>query len=196
MKKNFLICICFLTILVLSGCTSDKRELESEWFDTFILESYYYSYNKDNGEKISGWTPIRENSSYSFGNLEQNEFFINCKTLLGSSLKFDGNIIEFDGEYKKEVVFNDLFIDGELRQTSYQKFRFKFDNIYGEQEREIQGYISSGVGNVSRDPSTNIITSRIIEINCSLEMPREGELPFNPVANFRFNFVRNYSPTK
>lgn len=191
MKKIFLICICFLTIIISSGCTSDKRELESEWFDTFILESYYYSYNNDNGEQTSGWAEIKENSSYSFGNSEQNEFFKNCLALLGSSLKFDGSTIQFDGEYKNKVIVNDL----KINYSSNQIFHFRFDNIYGESDYEIRRFISLGEGIVAKDDSTNIITSRIIKIDCSLYMPREGGLDFKPVATFEFNFARYYDPT-
>lgn len=177
MKKKIIFClmavICVF-MLTLFGCEeSDPIEGFYDDYELSHVKCNYYS----NG---SSHSVIYTNpqKSYILGSREQNEFYTEVYNFLGTYLNFENKYITFGGKYPVEYSYSDVSDDG--------SFRFKFNNVFGEQNGAIRKYMNDGRTSVWFDNTGSTVVERQVIISSQLYVEGQGPLDFKPVATFEF----------
>lgn len=179
MKKSIIFCliaVISIFILTLLGCEeSDPIESFYDKYELSHIKCNYY----DNGTSRS-IIYTNPQKKLIFGSTEQNEFYNEVYDFLGTYLTFDNKYITFGGKYPVEYSYSDVSDDG--------SFRFKFDNIFGEQDGAIRKYMDDGRTSVWLDYVNNTVKNRQVIISSNLYVDGQGLLDFKPVAVFEFVF--------
>lgn len=180
--KKILFCglaIIGIFILTLFGCKgTDPIEGFYDKYELSHVKCNYY----DNGISRSN-TYLNPHKNILLGSTEQNEFYNEVYDFLGTFLTFNNKFITFGGKYPVEYSYSDISDDG--------SFRFKFNNIFGEQTGTSRKYMCDGRTSVWLDYVNNTVESRQITISSTLYIDGQGRLDFKPVATFEFVFSNN-----
>ena len=172
-----------MLLITLTSCMNSNSKAEDaipweDWSRFYSLTQIEYGYYEENGSHKNGWVGFGKDATYWWIPEEERNFLIKCIDILGTTLSFEENKIRFYGKEIFEIGFSTSGKDIK------EDFHFKFnENIFGEQNSDIKEFIQSGYARVGSSSDL-----RIIEINCTLYMPREDGLDFKPVATFTLEY--------
>ena len=183
MKKLIILFFILILTLTLTSCKNSNSIDEDaipwdDWSGSYSLTQIEYGFYDEKGWRQDGYTGYGKDADYWWIPEDERNFLMKCIEILGTTLWFEENKITFFG---KELFTNEFSTSGKYIKEDFH-FSFK-ENVFGEQTGDIKEYIKSGYARVGSSSDL-----RIIEINCSLYMPREERLDFKPVATFTLEY--------
>lgn len=179
MKRLLLFClidVISILSLTLVGCkelVTDPIESFYDKYELSYVKCNYYEYGTSRSEIYTN-----PQKNLLLGSTEQSEFYSEVYNFLDTFLMFENKYITVGGKYPVEYSYSDVSDDG--------SFRFKFDNIFGEQTGTTRKYMNEGRTSVWLDYVNNTVKSRQITISSTLYVDGQGPLDFKPVATFEF----------
>lgn len=180
MKKIIFCIISVISISLLTLCGCNETDPVESFYDKYQLTHVNCNYYKYGSSRSETYTNPKRN--LSLGSTEQNEFYSEVYDFLGAYLKFENEYIYFGGKIETPVAYSyyNVLDDG--------SFRFKFDNIFGEQTGTVRKFLYDGRTSVWLNYENNTVKSRQITISSHLYVDGQGPLDFKPVAVFEFVF--------
>lgn len=178
MKRLLFCLIAVISIfsLTLLGCKELATDPIESFYDKYELSHVKCNYYEYGTSRSEIYTNPQKN--LLLGSTEQNEFYNEVYDFLGTYLTFEKNYITFGEKYPVEYSYSDISDDG--------SFRFKFDNVFGDQTGTTRKYMDEGRTSVWLDYVNNTVKSRQITILSTLYVDGQGLLDFKPVATFEF----------